>query len=393
MKYFILDNHVIYFPLVRKALRVKPEFIKLIETEEARLLLQKKGLLEEPQPRITEFKPTNVNFVPSFDCNSRCIYCYSDAGKSQEKLEEKVISPAIKYVLNNANDFFKVGFSGGGEPTTNWSFVQNAVKTAKELGEEKQIKPLFSINTNGLVNEQQLEFILKNFNFVNISMDGMEEIHNYQRPAAGNAFERVFRTVQALDDSEVHYVINCVLTKKSLPRINEIMDFFTQFERCKVTLLPATKSGRCNSEIEVDYMDLPVLSHPQYFANSFADRIHSHHDTSCRALRDNFIVVPGGLLTACLRVTKPDEFGSEVFMYGIIDDQVYIDEDRINYLLRRTGESIKGCDSCIGQYSCAGDCAYETLKHTGDIYVADPESQRCVFHRRLIEERILESLG
>ena len=77
------------------------------------------------------YAPTDLFIFPTFACNLRCRYCYSEATplKNQLSLNNAIIG--IDYIIDNAKkrktDSISLTFHGGGEPTVNIELVNKIV--------------------------------------------------------------------------------------------------------------------------------------------------------------------------------------------------------------------------------------------------------------------------
>lgn len=76
----------------------------------------------------------SVTFVPTLDCNLRCIYCYSRGGEQRD-----IMSPSMarKFLEKSYNPEKHTGvhlrFAEGGEPFLNFECIKEATETAKKL--------------------------------------------------------------------------------------------------------------------------------------------------------------------------------------------------------------------------------------------------------------------
>ena len=75
--------------------------------------------------------------------------------------------------------------------------------------------------SNGVLNDQQLDWLLEWFDSVTISFDGTEELQNRQRPMAdGSAsFPLVHRTLKRLNDAGKQFSIRSTLTASSVEKL------------------------------------------------------------------------------------------------------------------------------------------------------------------------------
>lgn len=123
--------------------------------------------------------------APSARCSLRCIYCSGDAGeRSDTVMDWDMAKTAIEYFFAHCDETAPVvlQFHGAGEPMTAPDIVKKATKYARELAAQKN-KPFYSrISTNGIMTQEQAVWLAQNMDHISLSIDGLPEIHNAQRP-------------------------------------------------------------------------------------------------------------------------------------------------------------------------------------------------------------------
>lgn len=100
-----------------------------------------------------------ITFLPTMDCNLRCIYCYAKGGEEKRYLTKKVAKDYIDYfVLIRRKAMLKLHFAGGGEPFLNFDVMKFIVNYSKQLFPQINI----GLVTNGTFNSEQLKWIIDN---------------------------------------------------------------------------------------------------------------------------------------------------------------------------------------------------------------------------------------
>ncbi len=216
---------ILYAPLARLSARVNESAVAaaarrlLGKPEEAGdgeclRLLEECGFFRETElPRTDPRPPVQVTLFPTDGCNLRCRYCYAGAEKKRHQMPVEVGRAAIDLVAENAKkqnyQDFTVSFHGNGEPFFAFDLVRELCRYAYEAAERTGLKAHLSMATNGVLNEEQLDWLLAWFDGVNISFDGLEELQNRQRPMAdGSAsFPLVHRTLKRLNDAGKQFSI------------------------------------------------------------------------------------------------------------------------------------------------------------------------------------------
>ena len=138
-----------------------------------------KSVLEQKSARVLDGSIAIWNFTNR--CNLSCLHCYSKAdldavdSLSTDKIMETL--PKLK-----ANGVKFIIFSGG-EPLTRKDIFDIASK-CRELG------IITYLSTNGLyIKKSNAQKILDTFNYIGISIDGSEEVHDKFRGLKGSFVE------------------------------------------------------------------------------------------------------------------------------------------------------------------------------------------------------------
>jgi len=110
-----------------------------------RIISEEEGFRVKPPPYPpNDFHPTAVTLFPSFDCNLRCLYCYSYGGESVTEMPMNIAMASIDFICDNAKHLnkkkIKLSFHGGGEPTINWRLFQDIIKYGQEKARALNLK-------------------------------------------------------------------------------------------------------------------------------------------------------------------------------------------------------------------------------------------------------------
>ncbi len=202
------ENYILYVPLQGKILEISEgAFFALkqslnggpdkIDPKVRKKLLDSFIISETPFSEVsfcnfTDYKPTSVTILPTFDCNLRCSYCYAEGGKNVGKnMSFDIAKSAINFILKNAKESgekrVKLSFHGGGEPFYYKTFqlVKESVKYFQDEVKKTGLESRITSATNGVISPKRLDWILENFDSLNISLDGYQELQNNQRPIRG----------------------------------------------------------------------------------------------------------------------------------------------------------------------------------------------------------------
>lgn len=418
-------QYLLYAPLKRAILRVNRSVLELIcqirngaevrETgplADAIAMLRSVGILDAEEhypPRFRVgpvYRPTNVTFLPTSDCNLRCAYCYADSGVKVVYLDAHAAKAAVDFVFANAvartEKRVQVGFLGGGEPFLAWDLVQDIVAWSRSRASETGIEVFFTGVTNGVLPEQHVHWLVDNFRYLNVSIDGPEATHDRHRPMKGGrgSFSSVLRTVRILNGRGFKFAIRSTVSSLSVQEMVPTVEYFCdELRATQIQLEPLFSCGRCRTHRD-------LAPEPAIFADNFkkcvpialsagaellcsAVRLDVLTSTFCGAMGENFYVTPEGYVTACTEVSSSDEALSEQFFIGKYDQgrQEYVlwDEKR-NMLSSRVVDNLPDCQQCIAKWHCAGGCPSKAAYH-GDMYHT-LQLPSCEIARALTEDSV-----
>jgi uncharacterized protein len=357
------------------------------------------------------FKPTEVTLFLTTRCNLRCIYCYASAG--ERPLAEMNLPTAqrgIDFVCHNALERgkpeFGIGYHGGGEPMMHWDVLTQSFAYAQQLAREHGLRMYGSMATNGVLSRDQRQWIIENFRGVNLSMDGLPEVQDTQRPAPSGkpSSEAVLQTIRAFDAANFPYGIRITVTAASVERLPQSVAYVLEHAHPKhiqVEPMYVLGRGRANG-LDVDP---PAFVEGFHAAKKLAQargvdffysaaRVDVLTDRFCTSCGEGFSLTPQGLVSSCYEVPDPSfEFGDQ-FIVGQFDerDSRYVfDEEKLARLRAHTVERVPWCQDCFCKWHCGGDCLYKSRHAMVDgKFVGDP---RCEVTRALTLDQILEKIG
>lgn len=135
---------------------------------------------------------TNIVLKVASRCNLNCTYCYVyNKGNDSYKLQPKIMSTKTqKEVLEKVKkhcekykiDNFLIIFHGGEPLLAGIDFYENFIKMYKTIFENSDVELNFSMQTNGVLLNDDLTTKLKNLNIqIGISIDGTIQSNNKNR--------------------------------------------------------------------------------------------------------------------------------------------------------------------------------------------------------------------
>ncbi len=360
-----------------------------------------------------EFYPDSAVLFTTFDCGLRCVYCYSKAGEQKINMSQQIAKAVVDFIIRNAKTKGKasssLGFHGGGEPTWNWDVFSFALTYFQEKAREYGIIPEVELATNGMLSKKQINWIIQHMKTVQVSLDGVEEIHDFQRPTAGNgkSFAVVFNTAKTLLVNGVQLVLHCVITEKGADRIPEIVRFFgSNFPNTTVHLEPSYQCGRglvtgqkspsAEQFVKgfIEAQEIAKTYNIDLIYSGASPKLTELHLGFCGVSNPNFVVTPTGLVTACHEVDGPNHLLANHFIYGHLDyssQEFVFDSKKIQVLRDHVGDVNLECQECFAKFYCAGDCLVKRINNEkgGDLLALN---FRCKINKELARRYIFSQL-
>ena len=368
------------------------------------------------------FRPAQVTLFPTNNCNLRCSYCYAFGGEGGgngeplRRMDLRVAQRAIDIIARNAKQRaaegenirnFLVSIHGNGEPFCAFDLIQQIVWYGQDVAEELEIPVVFNAATNGVLTEEQLDFVIANFHSVNISFDGLPQFQDQNRPMAGGkgSFERVDHTMRRLVAAGMDFGIRTTVTAAMVDAMPDIVRFvadnYPGIEQLHFE--PVWECGRCLTSTDTmptaeafttRYLESLEVARERNLRLVFSGaRQDMLVDTFCKVSSGSFTVTPTGDVTACYEVSYKSDPRSERFFFGHFDVELgdfVFDQDKLDQLSRLNVHNIRFCDNCFCRWHCAGDCAAKVLdgieleEHSG--------SMRCQISRALTLNQIQRKL-
>ena len=380
---------IMYAPLLGKFFSVDSDGISLVEeyienpqmkNEFYQYLIGENFFqkVDYPDSSVVEgYGPTELYLSLSSGCNLACGPCYARAGEHPRRLSWKRIEISIRqlfiYAIQKKEKEVEISFHGTGEATILWSTLVRAVEFAlSELPEELNLS--FSLVTNGvLIDNEKAEFFEKHAFSLTVSMDGLEESQNLQRPYrdGSGSFNKVVEGIKFLVKHNVDFGIRTTVTGLNQNEMIDFVKFCSSLGCSNVYLVPYSQSGRgedgivpLNQERFVeDYVKLLDLSEDLGIkVHTVSDDIRRKTGRFCDADGAIFAVMPEGNVSSCTRITRSEDKLSKQFFIGeVTNDQVVIHDEKVKALKALNVYSFQECTNCFAKFVCSGGCHIDRL--------------------------------
>ncbi len=201
-----------------------------------------KSVIEDRPARVLNGAIAIWNFTNR--CNLSCLHCYSKANLDDiDTLTTKKILDTLPQLKANGIKFL---IFSGGEPLTRRDIFDIA-KRCKELG------IITYLSTNGLyVKNSNANKILDSFNYIGISIDGSEEIHDRFRGLKGS-FRESIKAIDLLNSyGKTKVGVRFTITKDTYGDLEFIFNLTEKHNIPKIYISHLVYSGRGLDNLEMD---------------------------------------------------------------------------------------------------------------------------------------------
>ena len=381
-----------------------------------REFLRRMEILDAPSEQlpITEFKgdpePISVTLFLTTACNLRCTYCYASAGDTPTKnMLFDVAIHGIDFVANNAAKkgvpFFEVLYHGGGEPTVNWRTLTESFGYAQKKAKELNLGVRAASASNGVLNDAQIDWIIKNLHSVNISFDGLPSAHDKHRLTVlgQGSSHLVMHTIRRFDEADFPYGLRVTVTRDQIANLPDSVEFIcSSFKAKHIQVEPSYQLGRWTNappaeteEFIAAYREAQKRAHHYGREITYsAARLGLLTNHFCGITQDSFALSPDGNVSSCYESFSEDNPLANVFFYGTPEEEKGTYRFNLPVLnnLRDLGvQNREFCQGCYAKWTCAGDCYHKalTVSDAGEFQGSD----RCHITRELTKDQILEKIA
>lgn len=169
--------------------------------------------------------PRGIIFEITYRCNLRCKMCgyYGEKGTRPDPKEELSLAN-IKKILDDICSFSPFITITGGEP-----LVRKDIINVLEFIKERNLK--FGLITNGTLMNTDIakNLALLDPNFINVSIDGPEMIHEKVR--GNNTFNRAIEGIKLLKNNGYSKItINCVISNINFEHLVEMVNLANELD-------------------------------------------------------------------------------------------------------------------------------------------------------------------
>lgn len=334
------------------------------------------------------FIVNSFGICPTYNCNLRCSYCGYDSANNDENIlqiddvkafvKDVIKRNTIKKHILKSDEPLIVYFTGGGEPAYDWKLFKDIVVFIKQICFDNGIEVKMSVTTNGILNDDQILFISRNFTRVMVSYDGLPSIQNKNRRGPGlyRTNDIVEHTISELASLRVPLEVRTTIWKDDCHKLRDmylhVFSLVPKESDVTWSIYPVLKEGRATNRINAQSDETYHEFLLSYF--DLLDFIGNDSEITpvfCPMFSDDTISYFCGSLLGSEPFLQPD--GSIVLCNDSKDHSVCIGKvkdgkigyfDHIkNNLLLITQEKQRECSDCIAYPFCKGGCPIWHLRN------------------------------
>jgi His-Xaa-Ser system radical SAM maturase HxsB len=361
--------------------------------------------------------------ITTLRCNQSCKYCHASRTNMDRVDTDMSMETAKKVVdqaMQSSSPYINFEFQGG-EPTVNMPVLKFIVEYAREKNkyENKQLDCSVVSNMTYMT-EENADWLIDNDVLVCTSLDGPEELHNYNRTwkTSNNAYQSVRKWIDYFNrryidkgrDPQLWHVDALMTTsRKTFDHWKEVIDLYVELGMHTIHLRPLNPYGfaldtwkRIGYRIE-EYLDFYARSLDYIIglnrqgteivegtAATFLVKMLTPNDPNfvdirspCGAGTGQVAYNYDGKLFTCDEARMVSAMGSDMFQIGHVDSTTFpemIGHPTVRALaVASLQDALPGCSTCWNKPYC-GVCPMHNYMMSGDIFGQRPNSPKCREH-------------
>lgn len=347
-----------------------------------------------PQTLDEVMASPNIWFTLTNRCNLNCQYCFNYCAKKHEDMPAELATAILDYCISYRKKlklnypYLRLIFFGG-EPTLN----PKAIRAIVDYVNQNRINCLLRLITNGVIDDDFLEWLIAERVFLQVSFDGFTG--NLRGICGQNNYQKqVLKTITRLEqNSSFPYSLHATIHAGNVDSMSQIVEFAAAHRADAVAFCPVCLEGNA---IRYNVKRPTITSYiDNYFkalktAEKHNLRLHSvEKQMQCRELVGKslpLVWLPDGHLALCDKYASSAQTGANAAIigkYSFSTQDFFLDEAilakiRSNFFAKRS----KYCDSCNNYENCKGlnsFVAYSLNQHSNDKFM-------CEATRKIVEK-------
>lgn len=333
-------------------------------------------------------------------CPLDCVYCFAKKSRGDKKMSVLTGKKMIDRVFELSEAERNLVFHGN-EPMTNYSLIKELILYSKPKG-----KINFRMQTNAiLLDEEKIRFLTENNVGIGISLDGLSNHQNYNRPFfqdfdLSNSYEKVLENINILKNFQPEIPLIAVITKNNVNDLENILHHFENLGISSVYFNPAYPSKDKDYSPEISELEENMK---KVLDNHIENILMGDSKIKITNLRDLFrtffttrntyscIRCSGTKIHPLLGVGIQGEiypcdlfWDQENYKIGNIFDNSFIESFNSpkNMRINRDFQKMESCLDCNWKTFCGGECPGSAQMLFEDIHQSGPY---CEYRKFMLE--------
>jgi uncharacterized protein len=354
-------------------------------------LIRQRNLALGALPRTGQ-RIVSAMFDLTVRCNLKCNYCFKKKGTADMPL--RVAQDAIVWLIyaSGLERSISVQFMGG-EPVLRRELIEKVVPFGLERckSHNKEIK--FGITTNStLVTEDFVEYAQNQGIVFHLSLDGIPEVQNYNRPLADGSESSVLTeaAIPKILKKQPQVMARACLAAEHVGRLLESFRYFRNLGFENIGFFPCEMDEWTSDSLNTYEQQLSLLGDEyirlyrscavfslfpleRWFTAKMRD---TRGNSPCGSGRGLVLIDTEGGIWPCSRFNS---FDKDTWQLGSIYEG-FSENRRYPFTSGCSEDKFsKECTGCIAAKICEGGCLAENYEKMGDIH--QPHPNDCEINR------------
>lgn len=171
-----------------------------------------------------------LTIAPTIDCNFRCIYCYQKDGQDNLYMGRDIQDKILEFIKEKAShiDYLSITWYGG-EPLLNIDAIEYLSNNIIDICEKNNINYYAYMVTNGYNLTEEISSKLNELKIsgLQITIDGIEEIHNQRRPLVGGqgTFKQILKNLKIASKYCNNISLRVNVDKDNISKTSELIEY------------------------------------------------------------------------------------------------------------------------------------------------------------------------
>lgn len=319
-------------------------------------------------------------------CVLSCKYCYAiNQSKKKEILTHELLEKIIKDSFDTEKKEIKFEWTGGESFLAGINFYKQVTLLQKKHA-KKNIIYKNCIQTSGaLLDKELIDYLIDNQFNIGITIDGDEEIHNWQRPRASgaNSHHLVINSFEYIKKKQGRCGVLCTITKKNVENSIRLINYFNQLGvsgwHSNLYSYDERKLRKDKSiaiepydyyeyfKSQVDYYlsryedEYPIPETIKMFFYALAGREYNSFCTNSGRCIGTFINIdPAGNCFVCPKFLGLEKYSIGNIKNNTISECISLSSSKLSSMIRQRAVAVKICldNKCIYFNVCKSGCPY-----------------------------------